>query len=283
MNVGQALAWAKNLLAQAGVEEPGIDAEVLLGQATGLNRAGLFTWHDRELTPKQLSRFRTDTYRRAEREPLAYITGQREFFGLSFVVSPAVLIPRPETELLVEGVLQWCARAGAPVSPVLVDVGTGSGIIAVTLAAHLSGARIFATDASAPALDVARANAMRHGVADRIEFLLGDLLEGLPQPVDLIAANLPYVATPDWEVLMPEIRHYEPRQALDGGSDGLDCVRRLLGMAPPALRPGAALLVEIGAMQGVEAMALARSHFPTAKTELQQDYAGLSRLLVIHT
>jgi release factor glutamine methyltransferase len=282
MTLEQALAWGKELLARSGVEEPGIDAEVLLSQATGLNRAGLFTWHDRELTPKQLARFRADLYRRAEREPLAYITGQREFFGLSFAVSPAVLIPRPETELLVEEVLRWCARPSAPAAPLLVDVGTGSGIIAVTVAVHLPGARILATDASTEALDVARANAAHHGVAGRIDFLLGDLLAGLSEPVDLIAANLPYVATPDWEALMPEIREYEPRQALDGGPDGLEMIRGLLSQAPRHLRPGAAVLVEIGAMQGAQATTLARSHLPAAQIEIQKDYAGLDRLLLIH-
>jgi release factor glutamine methyltransferase len=283
MKLGQALDWAKQVLAQAGVAEPGLDAEVLLSQATGLNRAGLFTWSDRDLTPKQLARFRAEVYRRAEREPLAYITGQREFFGLSFAVSPAVLIPRPETELLVEAALDRLGGPEGPSSPALADVGTGSGIIAVTLAVHLPGARVVATDDSPQALEVARTNARRHGVEERIDLLQGDLLEPIPHPVDLIAANLPYVATPDWEGLMPEVRVYEPRQALDGGPDGLACIRRLLHQAPAKLRPGALVLVEIGAMQGAPASQLARSAFPSARIELRLDYAGLDRLVLIHT
>jgi release factor glutamine methyltransferase len=281
MELGRALIWARDVLAQAGVDEPQLDAEVLLSEATGLSRAGLFTWADRNLTPKELTRFRDDVYRRAEREPLAYIVGQREFFGLSFSVSPAVLVPRPETELLVEQALDWLTRPNAPASPRVADVGTGSGIIAVSLAVHLPDVRIFATDTSTEALEVAQANAARHGVAAHIEFLAGDLLAPVPQPVDLIVANLPYVATADWETLMPEIREHEPRQALDGGPDGLEWIRRLLAAAPRCLCPGAALLAEIGATQGKAAVDLARSHFPTAQIALRRDYAGLDRLLVI--
>jgi release factor glutamine methyltransferase len=283
MELGQALIWARDVLAQAGVEEPQLDAEVLLSEATGLSRAGLFTWADRDLTPKELTRFRSDVYRRAEREPLAYIVGQREFFGLSFAVSPAVLVPRPETELLVEQALDWLTLPGAPASPRIADVGTGSGIIAVALAVHLPRAGIVATDTSADALSVAQTNAVRHGVAAQIEFLMGDLLVPVPQPVDLIAANLPYIASSDWETLMPEIRDYEPRQALDGGPDGLEWNRRLLDAAPGCLRPGAVLLAEIGATQGAAVSVLARSHFATAQIALRRDYAGLDRLLVIQT
>jgi release factor glutamine methyltransferase len=283
MELGQALIWAKDVLAEAGVEEPQLDAEVLLSEATDLSRAGLFTWADRDLTPKELTRFRSDVYRRAEREPLAYIVGQREFFRLSFAVSPAVLVPRPETELLVEQALDWLTLPSAPASPRIADVGTGSGIIAVTLAVHLPTARILATDTSADALSVAHTNAVRHGVAAQIEFLVGDLLVPVLQPVDLIAANLPYVATSEWETLMPEIRDYEPRQALDGGPDGLEWVRRLLDAAPGCLRPGAVLLAEIGATQGAAVLDLARSRFPTARIALRRDYAGLDRLFLIQT
>ncbi len=279
MLIREALAQATAQLHNEAVESPHLDAELLLAYVLDVNRAALFTWPDRSLTPKELTRYRALVGRRAEREPLAYIVGHREFFGLDLRVNPHVLIPRPETELLVEHALRLARHLVAPQR--IADVGAGSGAIAVALAVHLPQALIYALDNSPEALAVTAENAAYHGVDERIRCLPGDLLEPLPEPVDLIAANLPYVTTAEWEDLPPEIREYEPRAALDGGPDGLDSIRRLLATAPSCLRSRGAILLEIGASQGPTATAMARQSLPQARVELYQDYAGLDRLVVI--
>jgi release factor glutamine methyltransferase len=277
----EALGQAVRTLGNEGVESPRLDAELLLSHVLGASRATILAWPERRLTPKELTTYRHLVTRRAEREPLAYILGQREFFGLEFAIDPRVLIPRPETELLVEYALPRARALTAP--PHIADVGAGSGAIAVALAVHLPGATVYALDGSAGALEVASANARRHRVGDRVPCLQGNLLEPLRGSVDLITANLPYVTTAEWEDLPPEIREYEPRPALDGGPDGLAIIRRLLATAAPYLHPGGAILLEIGASQGVAATALARGSFPQAAVTLHQDYAGLDRLVVVDT
>jgi release factor glutamine methyltransferase len=279
MQIREALAQAIQTLSNQQVGEPGLDAELLLAHVLRVNRAAILTWPERRLTPKQLTAFRDLVARRAAREPLAYIVGHREFFGLDFAVDPRVLIPRPETELLVERALQ-IARGIQP-RPKIADVGAGSGAIAVSLAVHLPNAVVYALDTSAGALAVVAGNAQRHGVADRVCCLRGDLLKPLPEVVDLIVANLPYVTTAEWEALPPEIRVYEPRPALDGGADGLAFIRRLFEAACSYMRPAGAILVEIGASQGEAVIALAREPCPTAEVTLCQDYAGLDRLVVV--
>ena len=276
----QALAQAIATLSNAGVDSPRLDAELLLAHTLEINRAAVLAHPGRRLTPKELTRYRYLVDRRAAREPLAYILGQREFFGLDLKVDPRVLIPRPETELLVEEALRL---AGEKPAPRLADVGAGSGAIAVSLAVHLAVATVYALDDSAEALAVTAENARRHGVAGRIHCLHGHLLAPLPEPVDLITANLPYVATQEWEELAPEIHDYEPRAALDGGADGLALIRGLLAVAAPHLRPQGAILLEIGAGQGPPVLALARQHLAGAEIELHQDYAGLDRLVIIQT
>jgi release factor glutamine methyltransferase len=247
----------------------------------GASRATILAWPERQLTPKELTAYRNWVARRADREPLAYIVGRREFFGLEFVVDPRVLIPRPETELLVEHALHRVGKLVTP--PHIADVGAGSGAIAVTLAVHLPGAIVYALDGSAGALAVTAENARRHQVGDRTLCLQGDLLEALEEPVHLITANLPYVTTAEWEDLAPEIRRYEPRSALDGGPDGLTLIRRLLSTAAPYLVPGGAILLEIGARQGAAVTALASDSLPEGTVTLRQDYAGLDRLVAVET
>ncbi len=205
--------------------------------------------------------------------PVPYLTGIRAFYDLEFAVTPDVLIPRPETEHLIESALQW-ARGRRDWR--LVDVGTGSGAIAVTLAVHLPEARVWAVDVSAAALDVARQNAIRHGVADRITLVRGDLLEPLivaDQHVDLIAANLPYIASDELKTL--PVAQHEPLLALDGGADGLDLIRRLLVQAPRVLAQDGLLLMEIAAGQGAHVCELSAAAFPGAHVTLIYDYAGL--------
>jgi release factor glutamine methyltransferase len=279
MRVKDVLGQAATQLREQQVESPRLDAELLLAHVLDVNRAALFTWPDRQLTPKELTRFRELVARRAAREPLAYIVGHREFFGLDFLVDSRVLIPRPETELLVEHVLHLAQDMASAVQ--IADVGAGSGAIAISLAVRLPRATLYALDDSPGALALTEENARRHGVADRVRCLQGDLLEPLPGPVDLVTANLPYVSTVEWAHLVPEIREYEPRAALDGGPDGLDPMRRLLAMAPAHLQPGGMVLLEIGASQGQAVTALARAHFPRAEIEVLQDYAGLDRLVVV--
>ena len=258
-----ALAQARKYLQRQGGESALLDAEVLLAHVTGLDRAGLYRESERGLSPRAAELFQQLVERRAQREPVAYLTGKKEFMGLEFAVNPAVLIPRPQTELLVE---KACAlvrkfisgQHGLPGSSsalLIADAGTGSGAIAVSLARFLPAARIYATDISPAALEVARENARRHGVADKVSFLQGDLLLplfdfGLSGRISLIVANLPYIPTAELNCLMPDVRCYEPWSALDGGPDGLFHYRRLFPQARHLLSDLGYLLMEIDAKQG---------------------------------
>ncbi len=279
IQIQDALAGAIQTLRNNGVESPRLDAEVLLAHVLGTNRAVVLAWPERLLTPKELTSYRALIERRAAREPLAYIVGHREFYDLDLIVDSRVLIPRPETELLIEQALGIAQKKAAPF--LIADVGSGSGAIAVTLAAHLPQATVYALDGSAGALAVTAENARRHGVMERVHCLQGDLLEPLLETVDLVTANLPYVTTAEWQDLPPEIHDYEPRGALDGGPDGLSLIRRLLATAGAYLRPGGAILLEVGASQGARVTALARQNYPSAMVRLYQDYAGLDRLVVV--
>jgi release factor glutamine methyltransferase len=279
IDVRQATREAVQALEGERVDSPRLDAELLLAHALGTNRAWVLAHPERRLTPKELTRFRDLVGRRLGREPLAYITGHREFFGLDLAVDARVLIPRPETELLVEQALALARRLPEP--PLIADVGAGSGAIAVALAVHLPAARIYALDQSPDPLAVSAQNARRHGVEGRVVCLEGDLLDPLPETVHIVTANLPYVASEEWESLAPEIRVHEPQAALDGGPGGLEVIRRLLAMAGRHLRPQGAILLEIGAEQGPAARTLAAEHFPQARVDLHQDYAGLDRLLIL--
>jgi len=279
IEVRQAVREAVRALEGEGVESPRLEAELLLAYVVGANRAWVLAHPEQRLTPKEVTRFRDLVARRAQREPLAYITGHREFFGLDLAVDPRVLIPRPETELLVERALALARRMPEPVF--IADVGAGSGAIAVALAVHLPAATIYALDESPDSLAVTAENARRHGVEARVHCLPGDLLAPLPEAVHLVTANLPYVGSEEWEMLAPEIREHEPRAALDGGPGGLEVIRRLLVAAGRYLRPGGAILLEIGAHQGPAARALAGEHFPQGRIDLLQDYAGLDRLVVV--
>jgi len=303
-----ALARASRRLEAAGIEDPRLEARILMERCLGLSRVELYREPDRPLSPAELAAYESLVARRAGREPLAYVVGHREFFGLDFLVDRRVLVPRPETELLVEEALRVLgelplqrdrpplppraggaeqglrgergARSLPSPAPVLADVGTGSGAIAVSLAVHRPDALVYAADVSAEALEVAAENARRHGVAGRVVPLLGDLLAPLPERVDLIAANLPYVSAADLARAQPEVAR-EPRLALDGGADGLAVYRRLLAQAPGCLRPGGALLFEIGAGQGSAAVEMAAQAFPGAAVRLLRDHAGLDRVVVV--
>lgn len=265
-------------------DAPRLEAEALLAHVLDTSRTVLMAHPERHLTSNQIDRYQQLVRRRASDCPLPYLTGSIEFYGLGFEVTPDVLIPRPETETLVDLAL---ARQPATV----VDVGTGSGCIAVTLAVHLPKTTCYAIDISSAALAVARRNAEQHSVAERVRLIAGDVLNPRPGPVDLIVSNPPYVPTGECSALPASVRDYEPRLALDGGRDGLAIVRRLLAQAPAVLRspdpvterPGGALLIEIGADQGKAASRLARAFFPQATVRVHPDLAGRDRVLEVQT
>ncbi len=279
-SVLRTLKQATDALAAAGCDTPRLDAEVLLAHALDRDRAWLYAHPEQILSPHQLDVYQTLVSRRARREPVAYLTGHKEFFGLEFIVTPDVLIPRPESEQLVELALHWVA-ATSP-SPIIADVGTGSGAIAVTLAVHLPQAHVVATDTSPDALVVAQRNAACHGVGDRVRYVQGDLLAPLAgRYTYFIVANPPYLSQTELAAAPPEVACWEPRAALDGGPDGLFVIRHLLAMAADRWHPDSALLVEIGASQGGEVLKLARRHFPRATVEIARDYAERDRTLVV--
>jgi release factor glutamine methyltransferase len=288
------LAWAANQLG-ATSETPRLDAELLLAHILRRDRAWLLAEGQQSLTADQAAAFRALIARRAALEPVAYIVGHKEFYGLDFLVDRRVLVPRPETELLVDLALDIGRRKTKderrkresdtlrPSSFVLrplsiADIGTGSGCIAIALAIHLPGALVTAVDISPGALEVARLNAERHGVAERVRVVQGDLLAPLDQPVDLVVSNPPYTIL---SAIDEGVRRHEPRAALDGGPDGYDLYRRLLQQLPAKLRPGGTALLEIGATQGAKVTDLARRSFPSARISIHHDLAGLDRVVVI--
>lgn len=281
------LTRARQQLAAAGCDSPRLDAELLLAHTLGRDRTWLYRYPQAEVTEAELTTFLELIARRAQREPVAYLIGHKGFYGLDFVVTPDTLIPRPETELLVETALAGAAAViGAQAESSvysMVDVGTGSGCIAVTLAKMAPAAKVTAIDLSERALAVARLNAERHKVVDRIEFLQGDLLAPLQEPVDLIASNPPYIDPAELAApfTTPEVNRYEPRLALAGGEAGLAIVRRLVAQASRFLKPGGMLLVEIGATQGNVVKKLAQAEFPAALVAIKPDLAGWDRLLVV--
>ena len=262
-------------------DTPALEAQVLLAQVLHKPRAWVLAHPEAELSPVQLEDIETSAARRESGEPLPYILGHWEFYALDFLVTPSVLIPRPETELLVARALDWLHRH--PTCRRVADIGSGSGCIAITLAKHIPDLQVLATDLSPQALELAQQNAARHGVAERITFIQADLLalQGMipTQPFDLIAANLPYIPTAT--LLELPVARFEPRLALDGGEDGLDLIRRLLHQAPAYLSPDGCLLLEIEAGQGDVSRAMAQAAFPHARVTVQADLAGHDRLVTV--
>lgn len=276
MNVGEALLWAARKLVHIA-KRPHLEAELLLMELRHCDRTTLFAHPEWELGPTQGRRYAEAVRRRAEGTPLPYITGHIEFFGLGFAVTPAVLIPRPETELLVEQAMDWLQKHP---SRWIADIGTGSGCIAVTLAVMRRALHITAVDISAAALAVAQTNAQHHDVASQVTCIQADLLAPFSGPLDLILSNPPYVADSEWERLPDSVRR-EPRSALLAGPQGLDLIRRLLNQARHRLAPGGCMLVEIGEEQENAVQALARTAFPKACVNVLPDLAGKPRLLEV--
>lgn len=274
MNIRQAMSQAREILAANKIDEAPFESELLIRHTLKLERPQLFLELDQELSPKQEETFWQLVKRRLSSEPTAYIIGHREFYGIDFSVNTAVLIPRPESELLVEKALEL---GGNYPTPVIADIGTGCGAIAVSLAMKLPEAKIYATDISAPALDIARFNCQKHGVADRVSILIGDMLDALPESVDMIVANLPYVS----EVDLPHVGtlDFEPALALNGGPDGLEKIRRLIQQVSEKLKPGGSLLLEIGIGQKGAVTGLLHDQFPTVDIEVLADFNGIDRVV----
>ncbi|HXE95633.1 MAG TPA: peptide chain release factor N(5)-glutamine methyltransferase [Dongiaceae bacterium] len=270
------LAWTKDYLLSKGVANARLEAEWLLCAAMGLDRVGLYLQYDKPLTNSELAAYRTLVARRARREPLQHILGSQEFCGLDYEVTPDVLIPRHDTEVLVSEAL-----ARQPSARSVLEIGTGSGCIAVTLQKKLSHAAVTATDISEAALNVARRNAGKHGAA--IEFLCGSLFAPVPGlRFDLIVSNPPYIPTADIERLDQEVRDYDPRSALDGGGDGLDIYRALIPAAVEHLNPGGLLLVEIGIGQKKDVAALFQRTCGYDEPFTALDPAGIERVVGAH-
>ncbi len=284
MTLAEALREASRRLLKAGIDDPRLEAEVLLQHELGVEREELFATLQEPLDLQLLASYEALVDRRLNHEPTAYIVGRKEFFGLDFACSSAALIPRPETELLVETAIEWVkGRASRGKELRIVDIGSGGGAIAVSLAKHLPQARVTATDTSESALALAQRNALAHDVASRIEFVQGSLLEPLSGLLDLIAANLPYIPSRTYNVLPPEIREHEPEEALRAGRRGTAMIEALLAQAVGHLRPGGLLLAEHGWNQGRRLREAAADHFPTAAIETRRDLAGLERLLIVRT
>lgn len=275
--VEQLLREAVEKLREAGADTPLLDAEVMLSRILACSRTHLLA-HPQTRPPREaVEWFAQSVSRRSQREPLAYIVGEREFYGIRFEVTPAVLIPRPETEILVETAVT--VLQGVP-DPTVADVGVGSGAVAVSIAKSVPEAVVYATESSEATLEVAERNANRAGVSDRVQLLKGDLLEPLAgRSFDLIVSNPPYVPSAEIDRLEPEIAKYEPRQALDGGPDGLDYYRRLGPDAPEYLKAGGVLAVEVGAGQSPAVAKLFQANgFQDVRSV--RDYSGIERVVL---
>ena len=268
------------VLDAAGIPDSRLEAEVIVMNLMRMPRQDLFSSQENEVAPQEERELAAIVERRLTREPLAYILGIREFYGINLLVNSNVMIPRPETESLVEHALFMALMGMETTELVIADVGTGTGAIAINLAIHLPSARIYAFDSADTVLDVAAYNIRAHNVADRVTLGKGDLLEPLQEPVDLIIANLPYIPTSRIPTLQPEIQ-WEPKAALDGGEDGLDLIRRLLSQASSKVKEQATILLELDPEQVPAVEELSKQHFPQATTSVEQDLARLDRIFVI--
>lgn len=279
------LAWAVTFFGKNGVDQPRLSAELLLAHVLGIQRIRLYTDFARELAPTQLTAFKALIQRAQKQEPIAYLTGHAHFFNLDLVVTRDVLIPRPDTETLVEHLLQSLrADINAPAEPRILDLCTGSGCIALALAKQLKAAVVVATDLSPQAADVARTNAQRLGLSERVNVRVGDLFGALDavtdaHPFDFITVNPPYIPAGDIANLDVSVREFEPHTALDGGPDGLAFQRRLAVEAKRHLKPGGTLYTEIQFDQGPAASQIFQST-GWSSTKVLRDMGGRERIVV---
>jgi len=280
MQVRAALADGEKQLAR--LYGRGVEARLLLAQALGVSQSYLLAHGEDELAAATLTTYHTYLSRAQQNEPIPYILGTAPFFDLNLKVTPAALIPRPETEQLVELVVRWAKKQARP-DLIGVDVGTGTGCIVITLARQLTQTHLSAVDISPPALALAQENAKIGQVEGRITFFTGHLLEPITSPVDFVVANLPYVRDDEWTPLDDRVKSYEPALALRGGADGLVLICELLRQAQTKLTPLGAIFLEIGWQQGAAATHLAYNFFPQAHVQCLQDYAGKDRFIFIQT
>ncbi len=279
--IGRLLGWTADYLKQHGAESPRLDAEILLAEARGCQRIELYTAYDELASDEIRIAFRELVRRRSEGTPVAYLVGRREFYSLDFRVTPDVLIPRPETEHLMIAALDRAKQSSFPNGIAIADVGTGSGVIAICLAKNLSKARLTATDISAAALQVAAENVAQHDVAGRVELVESDLLAAVSADhrYDIIASNPPYVRADEMDVLPPDVRDYEPRQALLAGSTGTELIERLTTEAAERLVPGGWLLLEISPTIVVAVEAIFEKDDRFDRHGTIKDLAGLPRVI----
>ena len=278
------LEWSIDRLTQAGVDSPRMEAEVLLAGALGFGREEIYRRPERILNEVEKTVSRDFVGRRVRREPVAHILGHREFWSLDFKITPDVLIPRPETEILIETLLKLQAKLNAEASTGqvrrLLDIGTGSGIIAVVAAREITDCRVTATDLSPDALVLARENADTHDVSDQINFIQGDLFAEVPETLyDFIVSNPPYIETKRLPDLMPDVRNFEPTAALDGGVDGLDFYRRIISKASDYLKEGGGLVFEIGETQAEAVSRLLCAEDKYETVNVTKDYSGYDRVV----
>jgi len=274
-NVRRLLEWTEDFLRKKGFESPRLEAQILLAHALGCKKIDLYVRFSEEPSEEKRTVFREIVKRRSEGTPVAHLVGHREFYSLSFAVSPDVLIPRPETETLVMEALRLLKPLAAPR---VLDLGTGSGCIALTIAKQHKSSRVTAVDISPKALAIARGNAEHHGVAERVTFLEGDLFAPVAvQTFDLIVSNPPYIAHAEFPTLDPGVRDFEPRSALDGGPDGLEFYRRLAAEAGQFLNPSGTILVEIGSTQEESVRALFAERMKVGNTI--RDLGGRPRVI----
>jgi len=282
--IGKLIRWTQDFFGKKGIESSRLDAEIILAHSLGLKRIELYTNYNRAVTDEGRTRFRELVKLRARHCPCAYITGEREFMSLNFRVTPDVLIPRPETEFIVESVLELSSgRAAAEL--LIADIGTGCGCICISIATRLEKSRFVATDISEAALAVARENAERHGVAERITFLRGDMLEpaareGFGGKIDFLLSNPPYVSQEEWPSLMAQVREYEPKEALLVSGDPLEHYRTIAAQAAKLLAPGGRVIVEVGRGRAEAVEKLFRENADYGATRLVKDYGGIDRIVI---
>ncbi len=280
-----ALLQGQRLLTQAGQDSVRLDTQVLLEHVLGIDRATLYAYPEREMTEEQEQRFLSLIERRKKDEPIAYILGHEEFYGLDFIVDRRVLIPRPETEMLVENALRIVReRLAHSQVPLVADIGTGSGVIPITLAVEEARLPLlYGIDISEDALAVAQQNCQRYSVESRVHLLHGDLLAPLPEPVDILIANLPYVGTDEVDVMTTDVIDYEPHLALFSGTNGLDLLQRFFKeiRATGKVKPHGVMLLEIGYRQREPLMTLLAALLPQATVTFHQDYASWDRMLQV--
>ncbi|VBB06543.1 n-6 adenine-specific dna methylases signature [Lucifera butyrica] len=276
--IGSILTWTGQYFREKGISNPRLDAEVLLSHILGKSRLHLYVNFDQPLEARELAAFREVVKKRAQRVPVAYITGYKEFMGLDFIVNPHVLIPRPDTEILAE---YAASRLAQTVNPCIADIGTGSGAILISLLHKLAAAAGIAVDISGDALKVAQQNAVRHGVESRLQCKQGDLFAPLDgQTFDAVVANPPYIVAAEVDNLEPEVR-CEPHLALSGGKDGLDFYRRIIKDGAACLKPQGFMALEVGMGQARPVADLAAQSPRLRMTEILKDYGGIERVVIL--